>query len=110
LAAGAFSLVAFAAGLAAGFAAASAVLNPFPLAVLGGLLVLGLGATYMAQLSETEASILQTENQARQNAKCFASSKKGKEQEPEYEQNCRDDGRKWQEVFVNRNNGIERLR
>jgi len=110
LAAGAFSLVAWGAGANPMLAAASAVLNPLPLTVLGGLLVLGLGATYMAQLSETEASILQTENQARQNAKCFASSKKGKEQEPEYEQNCRDDGKKWQEVLVNRNNGIEKLR
>lgn len=97
-------LVAAAASVGAGgnvmLAAATSVLNPLPLAVLGGLAAFGVLATYMAQNQETEVNILQSENQARQNAKCLATGK-GMEQAPsvEYEQNCRSDNKKWVEAI-----------
>jgi hypothetical protein len=80
--------------------AVTAVLNPLPLAVLGGLGAFGVFATYMAQREETEANILQSENQARQNAKCLTTGK-GVEHTPvvEYEQNCRSDNKKWVEAI-----------
>ena len=80
-------------------AAQMALLGPLPMAVLAGLAVFGVFATYMAQRDETEATALQTKNQAQQNAKCLSNGK-ASTQEPsvQYEQNCRSDNKKWVDV------------
>lgn len=80
-------------------AATMAVLNPLPLAVLGGLAAFGLVATHMSNRAETELKILNDEHQAQVNAKCMAQGKgKVQEAQVEYEQNCRADGQKWADV------------
>ncbi len=89
-------------------AASSAMLNPLPLAVLGGMAAFGLVATYMSNRSETELKLLNDEHQAQVNAKCMEQSKsRGVAQQQEYEQNCRSDGKSWANaVAANQNHAL----
>lgn len=97
-------------GIASGTATAAAVFAPLPLLAIGGLALLGTVSTYLSQYEATEVRVLQDEHLAQQNAKSLVPNL-GLEQAtiPEYEQNRRADGRRWQDALRANNDTTRQL-
>lgn len=86
---------------ASGIPTASAILASGlgPLAVVAGVVAFGAYAIYKSQEASTELGLMNGQHQAEQQAKCMAKAKGMEpEQMVEHEQNCRADGKKWEEV------------
>jgi hypothetical protein len=81
---------------ATGAAATGTIFAALPMAVIGGLLLVGLGCAYMAQREATELQVVKDEHAACQNAKQINT---GLSQNIEHSQNCRKDGKKWTQAI-----------
>lgn len=83
---------------------AGIVTNVAPMAVIGGLVAAGLAFTYMAQREATELRCLQDEHLAQQNAKEMGHGKapqvEMQQNQPEYPDQCRKDGKTWDEYLA----------
>lgn len=86
----------------AGMAEAMALLGPAPIAVIGGLMALGIAATYMSQNEATKLKSIQDTHLAEENARC-ASHDLVPSIAQEHEQNCRPDGKEWSKVVKEQN-------
>jgi hypothetical protein len=82
--------------------AAGMITSPATLAVMGGLVAVGVACNYMSQHESTELRIIQDEHMAQQQAKCMK-QEKAPAVEVEHEQNCRADGKSWSDVVANQN-------
>lgn len=91
---------------------ALALVNPVPLAVIGSMMAVGTACLYMSQREATKLKTIQDTHLAEENARCAGQGKAPAHtiaHEPEHEQNCRSDGKKWVDaVAANQNLAIAR--
>ncbi|MGE0754685.1 MAG: hypothetical protein AB7L92_05945 [Alphaproteobacteria bacterium] len=87
--------------LAAGVTGAGAIFGALPLAVMGGLMVIGTACIYMAQKEFTELKCIGDEHLAIQNAKKLTMAPAIPAMEVHQGHHCsRTDGKSWQEVVA----------